>query len=147
MAVSRARIAGGKGLMALLTQLPGRVATKVNRRAVNLATTPILRACKAQAPVDKGNLRAAMVKKVVSRKARASGIVGADAGYVGEHGEQPVRYDHLVEYGHVTPAGTTTTPNPFLQRGWDESIAGATEMFKQTMAEGVEAEAKKLGGV
>ena len=146
MAVARAKVTGDKGLLAILTQLPGRVATRVNRRAVNLATTPILRASKAEAPVDKGNLRAALIKKVVSRKMRASGIVGADAAYVGGNGEQPVRYDHLVEYGHVTADGTVTTPDPFLQRGWDESIGGATDLYRQTMAEGIEAEAKNLGG-
>ena len=39
-----------------------------------------------------------------------------------------------------------TAPNPFLQRGWDSSIATAQEKLQTSIGEGIEKEAAKLGG-
>ena len=104
-------ITGDKQLLKMLRELPKAVERKVNRRAVNLATTPILNAVKSETPVygestdskpqkrdahgrfltvkpgserHGGDLKAAQAKKVYSRGARANGIVGADADYTGE---------------------------------------------------------------
>jgi hypothetical protein len=118
----------------------------VNRRAVNLATSPVLAAIKGTVPVDKGNLKAALKKKITSRKMRATGLVGADASYVGPNGEQPFRYDHLVEFGHVDPDGTVVPPNPYMRAGWDAAEATARETYQAELADGIETEAKKLAG-
>ena len=146
MARAGAKLTGDKGLERLLRELPGRVANKVNRQAVTKATTPVLAAVKSAAPVDKGNLRRAMIKKVYSRKGRTNGLMGANANFVGPDGEQPFRYDHLVEYGHVAPDGTVTPPNPYMRAGWDASVSIAAETYREQMAAGIDAEAKKLGG-
>lgn len=161
MAKGGVSITGDKALQRMLRELPGRVATKTNRRAVDLATTPILNAVREQCPVDEGDLRKAQIKKVYNRGMRANGIVGADANYVGQAGRKltgeakasaegevkiPAKYDHLVAYGHVTPGGETTAPNPYIQRGWDASVGGALAKYESELAAGVEAEALKLGG-
>lgn len=164
MASAGVKITGDKALQRLLRDLPGRVANRVNRRAVDLATTPILQAVKDECPVDEGDLLKAQIKKVYSRGMQANGIVGADANYTGQGGKRlgkderaaalnmgsdvkiPSKYDHLVTYGHVTPDGTTTTPNPYLQRAWAESVGGALAKYESQVASGVESEAAKLGG-
>jgi hypothetical protein len=161
MASAGVTITGGKALQRMLRELPGRVANKVNRRAVNVATTPILQAVKDECPVDEGDLRKSQIKKVTSRGTQANGIVGADANYTAQGGKRltkeerasatgelkvPAKYDHLVAYGHVTPGGATTTPNPYIQRGWDESIGPAQAKYETELGRGVEAEAVKLGG-
>ncbi len=146
MARLGARLKGDDQLMALLTQLPGRVASKVNRAAVTKATTPILNAVKGRVPVASGLLRKSMVKKVTNRKTKAKGIIGASSKVTGPNGEQPFRYDHLVEFGHVAPDGTVVPPNPFMREGWEQSEATARTMYAAAMADGIEAEARKLGG-
>jgi hypothetical protein len=130
----------------MLEQLPAAVERKVNRRAVTLATSPILSACRAECPVDKGDLQKSLIKKITNAGKRSDGIVGADAAYVSADGTLPSNIDHLVHYGHVTPGGRVVEPNPFLQRGWDASIAQARAKYETVLAEGVEEEALKLGG-
>lgn len=140
------QIKGDKKLMKMLRDLPQAVDNKVNRRAVNKAATPILQETRAQVPVDDGDLRRAQIKKITSRKGQCDGIVGSDKDYVGEKGEQPYRYDHLVHDGHHDPDGTVVPPNPYLQRAWDNSIGDALDVYESELAGGIESEAEKLGG-
>lgn len=160
------KITGDKRLMRMLQELPRRPATAANRRAVALATTPILQAVKSECPVDQGDLRRAQTKKITSRGGRANGIVGADANYTAAAGtggkltkdeaaahkagggelKVPSKYDHLVAFGHATRGGGQTTPNPYIQRGWDESIGTAQAKFEAELAAGIEQAAARLGG-
>lgn len=137
-------IKGDKGLMRMLKELPKSVESKINRRAVNLATTPILQEAKAECPVDEGDLRKSIIKKVTSKKGVADGIVGSDAAYVGENGKLAYKYDHLVHDGHATEDGGSVPANPYLQRAWDNSIGTARTKHEQELASGIESEAAKL---
>jgi HK97 gp10 family phage protein len=144
MAVAGVKIKGDKKLLAMLRQLPKK-AVAVNRRAINVGTTPILRAVKAGVPVDHGDLKQSMIKKVSNHGPNCSGIVGADADYVGENGEKPAKYDHLVEFGHVATDGTQVSANPFMRNGWDEGYPEAQEKYEAALKAGIEkaAEAAK----
>lgn len=139
-------ITGAKELQRLFRELPDRVATKVNRRAVNLGATPILNAVKDECPVDQGDLKKSQIKKVTNYGMVANAVIGADADYVGPNGERPAKVDHLVVYGHLKPDGSMTMPNPYIQRGWDQSIDAAQQKYQTELVAGIESVAVKLGG-
>lgn len=140
------QISGAKELISQLRHLQKEsTAGKILRRAVNLATTPILQAARQECPVDQGDLRRAQTKKVSGKRLTYNGIVGADANYVGEDGSKPSHYDHLVEDGHVAPDGTVVPPTGYLRRAWDQSIATAQAKYETTLAEGIEKEVLKAG--
>jgi hypothetical protein len=149
---NRLKLTGADKLRKQLAEL-GKRANAVNRRAVNVGTTPLLRAVKDEVPVEAGDLRRAQTKKVTSSGPRANGIVGADAAYIAQDGErigkgeqphpdkeikQPSHYDHLVEYGHVAPDGTAVPANPYMQRGWDSGIGAGQAAYEKALAEGIE---------
>jgi HK97 gp10 family phage protein len=161
---------GSAKLIAKLRNLQKQsTAKKVLRRAVNIGTTPILQAIRAMVPVAEGDLRRAMAKKVGGYGFGIWGIVGADAGYVGQDGKalskeekekivkvdghgskfegddvkRPSKYDHLVEFGHRELNGGQVPPHPFMRPGWDSSIAEAQEKFQAALADGIEKEAAK----
>lgn len=146
MAAPKFELKGFKELIHTLKHLGGpKFARKANRRAVNLATQIILDAARSNCPSDKGDLKAAMIKKITNRGYHANGIVGADAEYVSENGDKPSHYDHLVEYGHQTPEGKTIPPHPYLRPAWDESIAAAQAKYAEVLAEEIEKAAKQGG--
>lgn len=121
-------------------------AKKVLRRATNLATTKIQQAAKAKVPVDEGDLKKALTKKVYGKNFAFNGIVGADMAAVGEDGKNPANYDHLVEHGHVTPEGKEVPAQPFLRPAWDSSIGEAKATYERELKAGIEREAERLAG-
>lgn len=159
------KIIGDKRLLKKLRELRKRVQNKVNRRAVNLATTILVREAKAQAPVEDGDLKKSLTKKVYNRGMRASGIVGADRNYVIVNGrkanardvydgrrrkaefrdaqiKRPSNYDHLVEFGHVGPGGQMVPAHPFLRPAFESSIDGAANKYESELAAGIEKESQ-----
>jgi HK97 gp10 family phage protein len=163
MARAGAEIKGAKQLIAKLRRLAKQsTAAKVERRAVNLATTPIVQAVKASCPDGEGDLAKSIAKKVTGKGFTVDGIVGADADYVSQEGtklkrveakaaiaageedlKRPSHYDHLVEFGHKDADGGSVAPHPFLRPGWDASIDAAKRRYNAALAEGIEKEAMK----
>jgi HK97 gp10 family phage protein len=131
-------VKGDKHLLKILQELNSKVAKQVNRRAVNLATTPILQAVKQNVPVDKGDLKKAQTKKITSKGGQANGIVGADADYVSEDGSRPAHYDHIIEYGHIAQDGKHVPANPYMRTAWDSSIEQAREIHEKALQEGID---------
>lgn len=139
---NKVEIKGGKELINKLRHLQKQsTAGKVMRRAVNLATTPILQSARAECPVDQGDLRRSQTKKVTGTKLSYNGIVGADANYIGADGKKPSHYDHLVEDGYTAHDGTAVPPTGYLRRAWDESIGEAQSKYETALADGIEKEA------
>lgn len=135
-------VKGERELLAKLKNLGGAGAKRAARKAVNAGTQPMLKAVRAAAPVETGALKKAMAKKITGKGFNVNGIVGADANYVGDDGRKPVKYDHLVEYGHKGPDGTVP-PHPFIRSGYDVSVAAAREKYAEKLASEIEAEAEK----
>jgi hypothetical protein len=137
--------------MRLLRQLPGRIESKVNRRACNLAATPLLSAVKSECPVDEGDLKRSQITKVTNAGGVANAIVGADESYLatdeeGGQRKRPSKYDHLVIFGFQTEGGGHVAGNNYLQRGYDDGIGDARARYESVLADGVQSEAAKLGG-
>jgi HK97 gp10 family phage protein len=129
------RMKGDKALLKKLNNVAKSGAYKACRKAVVAGTQPLFKAVKSNVPVDEGNLKKAMVKKVSGKRGNYNGIVGADVDFVGENGEQPIRYDHLVEYGHDgVPARS------FVRKGFDESGAAARAAYEAKLAAEIEKE-------
>ncbi len=164
MSAAHATITGDRQLIANLKNL-GKKANSINRQAMNAAATPIVKAAKAECPVLHDHLKRALTKKVYNRGAIAIAIIGADAGYVAsattnekisgigtkeeskaviesakEDGGiiRPAKYDHLVEFGHLSPDGKQIAANPFLRNAWDNSIAQAKQIYETKAAAGIE---------
>jgi HK97 gp10 family phage protein len=169
MATAGAKLTGDKKLIQKLREL-GKKSVGINRRAINLATTPILQAVKAACPVEHGDLKKSMIKKVWNRGEVADGIVGADTSYVvgAASGEKlqlgatkkesnaiiaaasedggvirPSKYDHLVEFGHATKGGGQVAAQPFMRNGWDSSISEARAKYEEELKNGLEKAAEK----
>lgn len=158
------KVTGDKKLIRQLEKFGDRVQKRVQRRAVNLAMTPILQSARAFAPALDGTLKRAMAKKVYTAGAgRVGGIVGADESVVrvkstgkiargeaakaasagGDVAAKPSNYDHLVEFGHVNADGSETPAHPFLRPAWDSSIGQARAKYESELATGIEREAMK----
>ena len=119
------------------------------RRAMNKGLTPVLRAARANAPVDKGHLKKSLGKRV--RTYRGNGIVwggvGPRAAYrVKRHGKrtrtgrqsyiQPSKYAHLVESGTVRTRGRR-----FLGAAFDSKEREFTRIFGENLGRDIEREA------
>lgn len=140
---NRVQIKGMAETLAKLKNLGSRAAARrVLRKAVRAGTNPILADARANAPRDKDDLRKSLTKKIIVNNFRCQGIVGADADYVGEDGQKPAHYDHLVEYGHEED-GKVTPPHPFMRETADQSMSAGQEKFEETLAREYEAEAIK----
>jgi len=142
----RATLTGDKQLVALCRELPKRVVKKHQRRAVSAGGTPILQAARADAAVESGLLKKALVKKVKTYPSgNAAAIVGANRAKVGEFKGRkrvPAHYIHLVEEGHDGPAPAPA--HPFLEPAFESVKAEAVRTTQAKLKAGVEDEARKL---
>lgn len=140
---------GDKELKHLLETLPSRVAKKGLRKALNLASTPMLKDAKSKARRDTGLLRRSLKKKI---KTYSSGVVvcliGPDRNVVetDENGKRkrPANYSHLIEKGHK---GKRPAPAyPFLRPAYVANQHGSLAIAKRVLLETLKAEAAKLKG-
>ncbi len=100
MGKPRIVITGHKELIRKLKAIGStRVASRVLRKAANAATNPLLKAVKAETPVDSGALKKSMAKKVGAKNFRVFGIVGSDVSKVGEDGKPIAHHLSLVNNG------------------------------------------------
>jgi hypothetical protein len=99
------------------------------RKCARAGIAPVVKAEKANCPVDKGDLKRALDRKVTGHGFKISAIAGADIDYVGDDGARPGKYDHLVIRGHVTEDGGVVPPNDFITRAADQSLAAAEQKY------------------
>ena len=131
-------ISGLKELQAAMNRLSGDMAGKIARQATAAAAGVVRKAAKANAPVDTGNLKAAIVMKrkrstnlteeynVAVRAGKKSDIKKAKNG-TGALGKDGF-YGRFVELGTVK-----MTPRPFLAPALSENIEPATEAMKKRL--------------
>ena len=119
------------------------IAKRVLRKAIRAGVKPILSAARANVPVESGALKKSLANKVKVNKSAAYGLVGPATDYVGENGQRPSKYAHLVEYGHVSKTGQVIPPHPFIRTTADESLSGARDAYAEKLAAEIEAEASK----
>jgi hypothetical protein len=79
-----------------------------------------------------------MDRKITGRGFKISAIAGADINFVGDGGERPGKYDHLVIKGHVAPDGTMVPPNDFISRAAAQSRSAAEARYADKLKEGIE---------
>lgn len=133
------KITGMDKLLKQLDALGSQAKQKtVLRKCARAGIAPIVRAEKKNCPVDKGNLKQALDRKITGHGFKISAIAGADINFVGAGGERPGKYDHLVIKGHVAPDGTVVPPNDFISRAAAQSRGQAEAKYAAKMATEIE---------
>ncbi len=149
-----------------LGELGGRKVKQILRTAVNYGITPLLAATKRLVPRSTGQLRLSMSKVVRTYPSGVVvGVVGPAKGFRGHFTDKkgrlvlrnPVKYAHLVEYGHrvvhggkldrskykstlVRHEGTITgiaSPIPFMRPGFLQTEAQVQARMESKIAEGL----------
>lgn len=144
-AKTRAVFSGLDQLYAVLEGLPLDMQAEIIGSAVGKAVKPLVRLAKAYAPKRTGALSASITSKVVKAKTKGTAIaimgpskqrfVGKKVVKKGESkagSEQPARYAHLVEFGHLTSKGRVGA-RPFMR----PATAAGTEQVARLMLVGV----------
>jgi hypothetical protein len=149
----------------MLRELPDRIERKVLRQAINVATTPAVRAAKRLAPKgESGLLKKSIGKKIKTYKRTntAVALVGPRKQTVGEYKgkpRKPSKYAHLVERGtkahkitvvfkdghKATFSHPGSKAKPFLKNAQETSLSQYQSICKARVAEGVIKEGQKLG--
>ncbi len=147
-----AELTGFKELEKTLRTLGERTQRRVLRSAVSAASTPIVRAAKANANDSK---ESGTLKKSLGRKLKTYtdtqtvvAVIGPRTNVTGTwKGKKrwPAKYAHLVEGGHIDEHGNYVQPKPFLRPAFDSTQGQAVEVMKSKLAEGVTREAAKAG--
>jgi len=130
-----------KGLNELLKKLENCGSEKkhkpILRKAARAGIAPVVKAEKAECPVDEGALKRSMDRKVTGHGYKISAIAGADINYV-EGDERPGRYDHLVIHGHATEDGGVVPPNDFISRAAEQSLGKAQDKYVEKLKSEIE---------
>ena len=130
-----------KGLNQLLRKLEElgskRQCATTLRKAARAGIGPIVKAEKANCPVDKGALKRSLDRKITGHDYRISAIAGADINYT-EGDERPGRYDHLVIRGHATEDGGMVQPNDFISRAAEQAGADSQAKYVEKLQSEIE---------
>ena len=141
------QMTGDKQLEKELIKLGDKVARKYLRKALNAASTPVVKSAKGKVAVNKGWLKKSLGKVVKVKGKRAGARVGARNKITGtdEQGNkiEPWRYSHLVELGHIDENGNHVPAQPFLRPAAEETGEQAQEILADKLVEGVMKEAGK----
>jgi HK97 gp10 family phage protein len=148
MMANKFDISGLKELQIAMNRLSGDMAGKIARQATAAAAGVVRTAARNNAPVDSGNLKAAIVMKrkrqtnlteeynVALRAGKKSDVKNAKAGK-GKLGKD-AHYGRFVEFGTVK-----MPPRPFLAPALSDNIQPATDAMKQRLT----ARLKKAGAL
>lgn len=131
------KITGDADLIAKLNGMETKLARRAVRKAVSAATTIMVKGIKSEVKDDK-SLRKSIGRR--KRTYRNSGVVTEIVGprfEFEDDGKTPSKYAAAVEYGTEGQA-----PQPFMRRGFANSVAAAQQAMTQKLAEGVAQEAK-----
>jgi HK97 gp10 family phage protein len=137
------KVQGLRELGFAMRELSSDIAGKVARQATAAGASVARKNIKARAPVDTGNLRAAVVMKrerqtnlteeyvVAVRKGKRRDVAAAKKGE-GKLGKDAY-YAHMVEFGTVkTPA------QPFIRPGFEESAQPAVEAIAKRLKQRID---------
>lgn len=137
MARVRVHVDGLKEAEKALRALGPQVARRVLRKAVQAGANRVLYSAQLKAPHDTGLLLSTLVARTGTskKKGRVSARVGMKAGdFKGE-----AFYGSFLEYGTAKMEA-----RPYLRPAFDEQRENATNIVRAKIAEGVEAEARKI---
>ena len=127
-------VKGLRELDAVLKDLGPAAANRVARSALNRSATPVVAKAKQLVPVDTGELRDAISKRLRRHRqgsATQTILIGI---------EKPTsRRAHFIEFGTRHQAAQS-----FLRASLDESVAEVLQIQKDAMRIGIDREAKKL---
>jgi HK97 gp10 family phage protein len=148
----RARLTGLKDVLDRLAHLRKQTTrSKIARRALQMASTPILKTAKRLAPKETGLLRKSIGRrlKTYRRTGTVFVMIGPRYGFKQlvtlasgkQHLRNPIKYAHLVELGTAN-----APPHPFLRPAWDAHKAQAEATIRRIVLEEITAEAAKGGG-
>ena len=119
----------------------------VLKKALNKASTPVNKEAKRQAPTRHKQLRKSIGK--VSRTYKPSSVIvviGPRVGYafIDDKGykHNPVKYAHLVEYGHGGPHPAPA--HPFLRPAYDNKINEVNRIFNEEAWKNIRKEAERV---
>ncbi len=149
----KAKLEGLDRALALLRELPKKLAKKTLRAGVNQATKLLLSEAKSRVPPSTGLLRKSLGRKVKVYKGAVVGIVGPRKGFKIQVGVRmrgpnkgtpvymdPVRYAHLVENGTSHSAA-----KPFLRPAFEATKGLIVTAFENIVLNAIE-DAAKGGG-
>jgi len=129
-----------KWLKNMLRELPVKVFRSVVGSAAMYAMTPVLKAARANAPVDRGVLRGSLIKKKKSFPRNFTVWVG-----VGSR-KKVAPHDHLIEFGHRIVRGKKTVgfvpPKPFLRPAFENNKQEVMQRYRDKLVLGIEKVAK-----
>lgn len=125
---------GLREIDALLKELGPAVANRVARSALNRSATPVVQRARELVPVDTGELRKSISKRLRRHRQGSSTqtiLIGV---------EKPVsRRVHFVEFGtRFQPAQS------FLRSSLDESVGEVLSIQKEALWQGIQREVRKL---
>jgi HK97 gp10 family phage protein len=128
------RVDGAREVEAALKALGAVAANRVARSALNRSATPVVKRAKELVPVDTGELRDSITKRL--RRHRS----GSDRQTILIGVEKPrSRITHLVEFGTAhTPARS------FLRASLDTTVDEVLQIQRRAMAEGIDREVRRL---
>ena len=159
-------VIGADRLPKALASLPVKMQRKAVRKALNFAATPIIKSARSLVPVDDGDLKRSLGKKVKVAKRPEQGAtltIGPRTKYAGQTpGKRPASYAHLVEFGtapHQIEAKPVLTigplqirgvvqhpgaaPRPFLRPAFEASKSVALRRFSDKLGKEMERLAEK----
>lgn len=129
------KITGADDLARALASLEGSVTAPINA-AARKALQPMLKAARAAAPVDDGDLKKSLtIKKAKSPKSKPKHVVGPAANFVGKDGAKPVRYAHIVEFG---PADGSSPGARFLSGAFEETASQVIDELGKALGPEIE---------
>lgn len=137
-------ITGHAKLMKKLERLSNKNAQRrALRKAINAGTAVLVKAVKAETPVDQGELKRAQDRKIIGRRPTyIRGIVGVNIEKLGTGDDaRPVNLDKLVNNGHVNSDGSFTNPNPYLDRAREKAMPAAVDRFTEKLTQEIVREA------
>lgn len=147
--------AGIRELAEAFQELPRRAQSKVVRRAIRIASTPVLKQARLNAPT-KGSTEDATgtLRKSLGRRIRTNKYTGTTTAFVGPRrgfsvttttkgGRKVVR--NAVRYAHLYEFGTARAkPHGFMRRAHEATKGTSENTLRTEIAAGVEREAAAL---
>lgn len=142
------KLTGAAEVRRKLRRLRGSAQKRILSRAIKLATTPVARAMRAEAPVDRRRKKETKAKSL-RRRVKVAKVKRLRAGEIASYlARAAAPHSHLVEYG--TAARTTKgafrgsmPANPFGARAFEKTKGRALATIEREILSGIEKELAK----
>jgi HK97 gp10 family phage protein len=162
------KIEGVEELGNAVKKLGKRIRADIGREALVSALTPLVNAAKRHAKKsrDTGALESSIGFRVKPYKRNAGffAVVGPRRGFNGPDGRNPIKYGHLVEFGHYSAASSLRfgggrkgkkikyydarsfiLPQPFMRPAWRETKDGMIAEMGRVMGQRIAIEVAARG--